>query len=546
MLPGKTLTPREVLAILRRRYWLLPLPAATLLLTLVYSSRLPDVFQADMLIAIVAQRVPDEFVRSTVTLRIEDRLDAITVQIKSRTVLEPMINEFNLYPEKRARLPMEDLVAEMRDSIDVELERPRLGPRGPESTAFRVRFIYPDAAMAARVTQRLGSIFVDQNARDRGAQATATDEFLQVQLAEARERLEEQEKRVEAFRQKHGTSLPSQLQSNVQAVQNTQMRIQAQVEAIARDRDRKLTLERLYHEAENEPVLEVPAPAVVVPQSPSGAGTTTSTAPLSQQLASARVLLANLELRLTPEHPDIVRTKKVIADLEAKVAVAEAEAARAVAGNPSTPAIPAAITPQQALRRERLTQMRAELESLDRQTQFKETEEQRLRAQVEEYQRRIEAVPGLESEWAALNRDYDTMQASYRALLGKSEASKRALSLESRQIGESFRVLDRARVPARPVSPKRMQISAIGIGIGLALAIAIAALLEFNDTSFRTEAEVHQVLSVPVLAVVPYVESSEERKRRRWRWAATSVVALALASAAGYVFWTMRLWTVLV
>jgi uncharacterized protein involved in exopolysaccharide biosynthesis len=195
------------------------------------------------------------------------------------------------------------------------------------------------------------------------------------------------------------------------------------------------------------------------------------------------------------------------------------------------------------MRRERLTQMRAEIDSLDRLTRFKESEEARLRTLVVEYQRRIEAVPGVESEWAVLTRDYETLQASYKALLGKSEASKVALNLENRQIGENFRILDPARIPESPISPNRIQISGIGLALGLALVIGIAGLLEFKDASFRTELDVVSVLAVPVLALIPVVETAADRRRRWFRWAAASVAGLALTVGGGYVFWMMRLWT---
>jgi polysaccharide chain length determinant protein (PEP-CTERM system associated) len=544
MLPGKTYSAEDIVQIVRRRLWLLPLPIVTLFVALLYSASLPDVFQADMLIAIVPQRIPSEFVRSTVTLRTEERLDAITVQIMSRTVLEPLINEFDLYPEDRVRLPLEDVVQLMRNGIKIEIERTR--PGAPEATAFHVRFTYPDAALAARVTQRLGSIFVDQNVRDRSALALATDDFLQVQLQEARARLETQEKRVEAFREKHGNELPTQLQSNIGAIQNAQLQIQAVVEAIARDRDRKLMLERLYQEAQNEPP-PAAAPASVAGPQPAGA-LQTPAAP-QQQLAAARTLLASLEMRLTPEHPDIVRTKRLIADLEPKVA---AEEAQRLAGSVTDPAkrqpgpLAGAATPEEAQRRERMRAMRAEVESLDRQTQFKESEERRLRAVVAEYQRRIEAVPGIESEWAVMTRDYETQQTAYKELLTKSAASKLALDLENRQIGENFRVLDAARVPVKPTSPKRPQISGMGLAMGFVFMIAIAGFLEFRDSSFRSEADLVRLLAVPVLALVPFVETADERRIRMRRLMAVSAAAVVVFACAGYVFWYMRLWTVMV
>jgi uncharacterized protein involved in exopolysaccharide biosynthesis len=245
-----------------------------------------------------------------------------------------------------------------------------------------------------------------------------------------------------------------------------------------------------------------------------------------------------LETRLTSEHPDILRSKKLIAELEAKVA-----STPTASGAPDAKPDAAPLTMEQAQRRERLSQMKAEIDSLDRLTQFKESEERRLRDLIAEYQRRIEAVPGLESEWAVLNRDYETQQASYKQLLSKSEASKVALDLEQRQIGENFRVLDPARVPVKPVSPRRLLISGFGFVAGVALVIAIIVLLEFKDASFRTEDEIGHVLAVPVLAVVPYVETRAERSHRRWRLIAASIAAIAVTGGAGYVFWVMRLWT---
>lgn len=540
MLPGKKYTVDDALHILKRRAWLLVLPPAFgLFIALIVSASLPNLYQSDTLIAIVPQRVPDAFVRSTVTLKTEERLDAISTQVTSRTLIEQMIQEFDLYPDERRQLPLEDVVELMRANIEVQPEAPRRGPRGPEPLhAFHVRFTYSDAQTAARVTQRLGSLFVDQNARDRGAMAEATNQFLETQLAQARERLEETERRLEAFRERHGNELPTQLQSNMTAIQSTQLQVQALVESMARDRDRKLMLERLHNDALAEPPIVPPAPQAQTGQ-PQNDPTGTVAGSPEQQLAAARAALARLELRLKPEHPDIIRNKRMIADLEQQVEAAASDTSPA-------PAPVAAVTPEELQRRERLRQQRAEIESLDRQMTFKESEEIRLRGVMAEYQRRIEAVPGVESEWVALSRDYDTQQAAYKDLLGKSEQSRVAVDLERRQIGEQFRILDPAGVPVRPTSPVRIRINAMGFGIGLLLGLAVAALLELKDASFRSEADVVNVLALPVLAIVPYVETAAERARRFRRMAIVAASGVVAMGGAAYVFWSMRLWNFLI
>ena len=68
---------------------------------LVVSSQLQDAFQSEMLIQVIPQRVPDTYVQSTVTMRTEERLNALSQQVLSRTALESLINEMNLYSERR-------------------------------------------------------------------------------------------------------------------------------------------------------------------------------------------------------------------------------------------------------------------------------------------------------------------------------------------------------------------------------------------------------------------------------------------------------------
>ena len=172
-------------------------------------------------------------------------------QVQSRTQLERMISELNLYQKERAVRPMQDVVELMRASMSIETVRPnRLAP----VDAFYLRFKYEEPVMAARVTERLGTLYIDYNSRERGALAHGTNEFLESQLNEAKARLERADLKLQAFRERHSGKLPTQLQSNMQAIQSTQLQRQALVESLARDRDRRLMLERLYNDALAEPV----------------------------------------------------------------------------------------------------------------------------------------------------------------------------------------------------------------------------------------------------------------------------------------------------
>jgi uncharacterized protein involved in exopolysaccharide biosynthesis len=204
------------------------------------------------------------------------------------------------------------------------------------------------------------------------------------------------------------------------------------------------------------------------------------------------------------------------------------------------------VSAQDQARRENLRQMRAEIESLDRQIAFKDAEERRLRGEIAEYQRRVEAVPGLESEWVALTRDYDTQQAAYKDLLTKSTAAQLAEKLEDQDIGERFRIVDPAQVPVHPLASIRIRVNALGLGLGLMLGLGLAALLEFRDSSFRSDTDVMEVLSLPVLALVPRIETADEQRLRSRRRMAFSLTGVAGLAVAGYLTWTLKLWNSLI
>src|SRR5688572_20320904 len=206
MLPGKPITPSLLLQMLRRRALLIVIPPAiTFFIALMYSSRLPNLYRSDMLIAVDPQSVPDSFVRSTVTLRTDRRLEALRVRVFSRTTLEDLIKRFDLYPAERQAGSMESVVAKMRSDLAMPMEvpRPRWGEE-PQPTAFHVQFTHPDPKVATTITQQLGALFVETNLRERGAVAGATNRFLEMQLAASREQLEAYESKLKAFRERHG------------------------------------------------------------------------------------------------------------------------------------------------------------------------------------------------------------------------------------------------------------------------------------------------------------------------------------------------------
>ena len=300
MIPGKTYTPEDLLRLAWRRKWLIVLPFVLIgTATVVVSDRLPDRYRSETLILIVPQRIPAEYVRSTVTARIEDRLQSISQQILSRTRLEQIVEDLDLYQDDRETRLMEDIVETMRGDVQVDII---------EGNAFRVSFEANDPRVAMLVTQQLASLFIDENLRDREVMARGTSAFLENQLQDARRRLVEHEDKLEAYKRRYSGELPSQLPANLQAIQSAQLQLQSVIDALNRDRDRLLLVQRSIRD--------------LSPELGEGAS---PEAPAPIRLETARTALQDLEFRLTPEHPDLVTTKRLIEVLEKEVAAEASE-----------------------------------------------------------------------------------------------------------------------------------------------------------------------------------------------------------------------------
>ena len=509
MLPGKRYTAEDILRIFQRRYWLLLVPFAVVsAVTAVVARRLPNVFVAQSTIVVVPPQVPESFVRTTVNVRLEGRLNAIAQQVLSRTRLEKIIDDLNLYPVQRRSGLMEDVVATMRRSIDTKVVK---------GDAFTVSFQGDDPKTVQKVTQRVASLFIEQNLRDRAGLAEGTNQFLEVQLEDARRQLQDQEKKLQAYRERNAGQLPSQLQANLQSLAGVQMQLSSTLESRNRDRDQRLQLQQSLKDAEADVAAAADAaPSDSAPRTPATADPAAAIGSPAQQLAAAKEALKVLELKYQPDFPSVTRMKRLIEALQQKVDADELTRPVSTATT-GTPPVSAA----EVARQRKVSDLQAQIDQIDKRIAANQAEEQRLRALAAEYQQKIDGVPERESEMTELTRDYGVLQSTYANLLQKKEEANISANVEKQQIGEQFNIVDEAQVPERPISPNRPAITFGGMAAGLGIGLALIVLLEYRATGFQTDDDVTRLLALPVLAVVPFMESEKEhRNATRWRWIA--------------------------
>jgi capsular polysaccharide biosynthesis protein len=113
-------------------------------------------------------------------------------------------------------------------------------------------------------------------------------------------------------------------------------------------------------------------------------------------------------------------------------------------------------------------------------------------------------------------------------------------TMEDRQEGRQFRIVDTPSLPIVPSSPNRLLLGAAGIGAGLLIGFGIALFRELRDSTFHTVAELSKQITVPLVLGMPLLPTEKESKFRKWKiageWAAASSLVLIVAAMEFYIY----------
>jgi polysaccharide chain length determinant protein (PEP-CTERM system associated) len=455
---------------LRRRWWIIIPFLLSILIGMGYGLRLPKIYQASTLILVQRQKVPTSYVREIVSVDHEDRIRTITQQIKSRTNLEKIIKELDLYNEPGRHMFMEDKIESLRKRIGVNVSR--RGRRGANS--FRISFTSKYPKQTAVVANALTSYFITENLRLREDYAIGTSEFLTDEMENIRRRLLEKEEELKRYRERYMGGLPEQLDTNLRILGRIQQQIVRNQDILREAEDRRILIQEKLSDA---------AVSQVEPD---------------RFLDKLKTQLTSLEERYKQKHPDVIRLKRRISDLESKQKRDFEGSQKASEDRDMTRAEMNLLG--------KLRKIELEIANL-------KTELARQRSRMEWYQTQVDNIPKRETELISLNRDYGNIRETYNSLLSRKLEAEIAVNLERKQKGEQFRILDSAKTPIRPFKPDIQRIFLMSVAIGFALGCGLAYLREIMDTSFRRPEDIEELLQIPVLASLPLTLNARELRR---------------------------------
>jgi polysaccharide chain length determinant protein (PEP-CTERM system associated) len=505
--------------ILHRKWIVLVVFAVVSVATAIVAYYLPDIYTSETLILVDPQKVPESYVKPTVSGDIRGRLGTLSQQILSATRLQKIIDTLTLYPEERKKLAREDVITLMRAHISVTVVSDFGGAQ--DLQAFRIRYGGKDARLVAQVANELAALFIEENLKAREQQATGTTDFLQNQLQEARRTLDEQEAKLKDFKLKHIGEMPEQQTPDLQILGQLQSQLQMEGEALGRAEQQKAYLQSMM--TATAPVVDLDVQdSKSTPAAPQRQSTST--------LAAAKARLAQLLSKYSEYHPDVQRLKRQIADEEARqkdITAAPAPAEEPAAKAPVTRA-PAAQHFNPVLQ--------SQIQGIDAEIAKHKEEHRRLSQLISQYHAKLEAIPVREQQMTALVRDYEISKTHYQQLLEKQLSAETATQLEIRQKSERFSILDPAQPAQRPSSPNRPLIDLAGAVCGLGLGLGFAIATELLGPSITTSEQITSATGLAVLEVIPLIDTrfSRIRRKRRLILGAASGALVAVLAIVGF------------
>ncbi|HZO22329.1 MAG TPA: hypothetical protein VFB37_07455 [Steroidobacteraceae bacterium] len=484
------------MGILRRRRVYVGTIAPLITFAAIYLAfTLPPEYQSTATILIEPSVVNKDVVAPTVASYSNQQIEIVEGRVLKLDTLKALVKSYDPYPEDKT-MDLTQKAQRVLQSTTLERVDPVTMKPDQDANAFSLHYNNPDPERASETAKRLAQAFLTYNQRSREQAAQDATLFLKQQAEAVSQQMREIDEEINKFKNAHGDALPEDMARNEAAIDRDQHDLDSLQQEILRVQ-------------EKEGLLSVEL-SQISPNMISQAGDLTD-------VATVRTKLAEAEQRYTPDHPEVKRLKRALQDLMAAQGTATKGGIVSNANNP-----------QYLSTASELQSARKELDSLHGQAD-------RLRGEINKYEELLRRTPGVEREYSDITRRRQSAQTAYAQIQDKLQHAQLAESFESEEQGEKF-VLLRAPIPAKlPVYPNRIGLILLGFILGGALAAIAVAIAESADSTVRSVRDFPEAEDAPILASIPQIDNSSDRRRNRLRfatWVAAYTAAVLVIGVA--------------
>jgi polysaccharide chain length determinant protein (PEP-CTERM system associated) len=483
---NRELTMDDYLAMLRRRMKVILIPALLAPLAGFSTSYIfPAKYTSTSEVLVSAPKIPDAVVQQVFTEDLTQHINSIEQQVKSPSRLRPMVERLGL---AKGSQNVEDVIDNIQLNMTIESVVTDLSQLGAKKKpgqsdsvpAFLVNYTASTAREAQQVCTELTSMLLEEDLKSREDATQGTTLFLTKQVEEAKQNLDDLDRKLAAFKDQHLGQLPGDEDNNLKILSGLGSQLDANTQSLNR-----ATQDKSYTES----LLAQQLAAWKSSESASNPQT------LEQQLSQLQAQLIDLQARYTDDHPDVIKTKADIAEVKKKLAEINNPTATTDTANDKG----SASEPPE------IRQLRLQIHQYEDLIVQTTRDQKKLQQEINVYQSRVASSPAIEEQYKELARDYDNAQKVYQDDLAKQSTSQMATQAEQQQQGAQMTLLNPANLPDSPSFPNRLFFAGGGLGAGLALGLGVALWLELRDKCIRTEADAEAALELPMLVSIPWV-----------------------------------------
>jgi polysaccharide chain length determinant protein (PEP-CTERM system associated) len=466
--------------------------------------RLPAVYQSTSLLMVRPSTLTEGIAPQLTSDELTIRINQIGQKVFSRTTLEPIIVNHNLYAAERRRgAPMEQLVERMRTrDIRIDLST----SRNDITNGFELSFRGPTPKVAQEVTSALAGRYTSEQMAQETEGAAAELRFVEEQLRQSREELSAVDQQRLNYLRRNIANLPTQSAALVQRLTGLYEQQKAYITELGRLRDNRTSVSTqigTIQKVDSEQIIQV-SEDVTDPK------TTLAWAELSKQESELeQVVEAWRAAGMRAKNPEMVSKRQELASVQKRKQLMLDEWQEKIEERRRR--LEGRTNPQLAQAEDTLRRIDGEIARQERQLN-------QTNSAINELESRINRIPDAEVDLSAIDREYQTKKAAYDDLLEKHQkAGLRKAAADATQAA-SIQVIDPANLPSAPVAPNRPLLVALGLAVGLGAGLLFAAAFEVPRLlTVQTVEDARHYTSLPVLVTVPELLTPREQRRRRAR-----------------------------
>ena len=510
----------------RRRTVFLVVAFVTLTAAVLYAAFAPKIYVSKAT-CLVEGQMSDQIAKGISTGQIEERLQSITQQILGHDKLLEIIREYNLYRELKGPADEQIAVRDMREDISVRTikaedldQRPSLARYN--TVAFTVSYEGKDPVTVQKVASKLASLFIQKDVQTKEQIASQTVSILEQKVAELRERTGVLERKLNDYKVAHAGELPEAIPFNYEQMN----RINTQLD----DLNQKI---RNLEERKRNP------DAAFANQAAPAPGASLSADPWTR-LSQLRVQLANLQTRYSDKHPDVIKTKSEIRQIEARLGISseqnekqkrleELKSQQAELKATLGPGHPEVVQLQEEIAALTRDLQKAKsggtaADPTERELKRLTQERAELQKRLGEYQRKSQMAPLVQKEYSRIASEHDGALKQYNETMSKLSEVRLARGIDQTQLGERFTIIDEPQVPQKHDKPKRSRILLAGLLLSFIFGVFSSIVVERFDHSIKTVEELQKLTKKPVLIVFPVIKTKDEMAVENGRKKMTAIL----------------------